>query len=615
MVAIIAGAGLGLERSSAWVLGSRGQLGQAQLGRGGESVFVNAATGNLILSNTDEMLFGLGEDAAIGRTHNSLGASTDDNGDNWRLGVSRKLTDLPGTPGQAGSTVTRVDWDGSEVVFTWDASRSAYVSKDGGGAYDTLTYSGATWTWKDGATQSTETYDASNNGRLVTRTDRDGNTLSFAYNASGLISRVTTQNGEYTDLSYSGSNLTQIATYRHQSAAGSDALTLLTRVKYGYDGSNRLTSVTVDLSPADSAVTDGNIYTTTFTYDGASKRVASITQSDGSSLQITYDASNRVSTLVQAAASGVSLSTTFGYDVANRTTTITDPLGLVTKLTYDVSGQLTRLASPPPVAGGATLNTDFAYNSSGDLISVQASDGTSVTYTYDANGNRTSEQDTSGNRLERTFGADNQPLTETRYAGAGATNPLTTRYAYDAEGHLRFVVSPEGRVTEYVYSAPGLQISEIHHGVTYDVSSLAATASIAEATLVSWAASLSDRSSSSRTDTAYDFRGSVSSVTRFGRVLANGAGDTSGEVSQTTYVYDQFGKLLSRLTPTASQAETFIYDGLGRLIGSTDLANTTTTVVFNDAARTTQTTITNGGRTGVTKTSTFDQAGRLISYA
>lgn len=74
MVAVVTGAGLGLERSSGFVLGSNGQLGQAAIGRAGDNVYVNAASGNLLVQNIDEMLFGLGQDVDVGRAYNSLGS-------------------------------------------------------------------------------------------------------------------------------------------------------------------------------------------------------------------------------------------------------------------------------------------------------------------------------------------------------------------------------------------------------------------------------------------------------------------------------------------------------------------------------------------------------------
>ena len=148
------GNGLGLERSSAWVLGSRGQLGSAGLGRDNEDLYVNAATGNLLVHGSDEILAGRFVGAQIGHSYNSLGAMTDDNGDNWRPDVSRKVV---GTNGNA--TIIRTDWDGSEEVFNWDGAAGCYVFKDGKGADDTLSFASNVWTWIDGDTGMVELYD------------------------------------------------------------------------------------------------------------------------------------------------------------------------------------------------------------------------------------------------------------------------------------------------------------------------------------------------------------------------------------------------------------------------------------------------------------------------
>src|SRR5882724_6533857 len=267
MVAVVSGTGLGLGTSSLSILGGRGAVGNASQGRGGEQVYVNSATGNLIIQDRDEYLSGVGADLALIRTYNSQGQLTDDNGDNWRLGVQERLHTLTGTVNTAGSTITKVFGDGAEVSYLYDAAQDKYVSTEGAGAHDTLSYDATSqqWTWTNGSSRQTEVYDS--DGRLLSSSDSDGNTTLYGYTGD-LLTQVTDASGQVTYLDYNGNNLTQI---RVVSDGQTETLT-----RYSYDDQSRLTQVTVDLSPEDNSVSDGRTYVTTYTYDGGSTRVASV---------------------------------------------------------------------------------------------------------------------------------------------------------------------------------------------------------------------------------------------------------------------------------------------------------------------------------------------------
>src|SRR6266700_3578638 len=101
MTAIITGAGLGLFNTSANLLGAGGN---PLVGRAGQSdaVYVNGTTGNLVVRAQDEFLSATGLDTSLFRTYNSLGQFTDDNGDNWQMGIA-KLTGIPANKNVAGS--------------------------------------------------------------------------------------------------------------------------------------------------------------------------------------------------------------------------------------------------------------------------------------------------------------------------------------------------------------------------------------------------------------------------------------------------------------------------------------------------------------------------------
>lgn len=301
MVGIVTGLGLGLERSSGWILGSKGMLGNAGFGRYGENVYVNAATGNLAITRTDEILIGQGPDSVLTRVYNSLAGGDADNNDHWRMSAQRQITTITGTLNTSGSTVKRIDWDGSDELYTYDTSLSCYTFTGGPGAKDKLAYVSddgtghPAWIWTDGSTQQTEHYTLISNGsdtyfaRLDTLKDTDGNKITYTYAgtaATDMLTVVTTTpttgTAEYTDLLWSGTNLTALETHLQDG-------TRLTRTLYTYDGENRLSTVTTDLSSNDNSISDGKAVTTTYTYtDSTSKLVASISQTGGALLVIAY---------------------------------------------------------------------------------------------------------------------------------------------------------------------------------------------------------------------------------------------------------------------------------------------------------------------------------------
>jgi YD repeat-containing protein len=637
MVAIIAGKGVGLERSSAFVLGSQGQLGSASLGRGGDDVYVNAATGNLVVTRQDEFLIGLGLDVSIDRTYNSqtvAGLTDGDNDDQWRMGVYRKVTGLSGTYGAANSTVKRIDWDGSDTIYKWYAADNAYIATIGHGAYDKLSKSGDIWTWTDGDTQAIELYDNAQGGRLTSAADADGNTVSYAYNGSGLITRVTSNNAagtaddEYIDLVYDGTKLTQLNTH-----AGAQS----TRIFYEYDTSNRLTKVKVNLNPGDISSTTGANYETTYTYVTGTKRIAEINQTDGSRLQIGWTLAGsvyKVSSLTQTVASGVTRVTNLTY--SSSSVTVSEVGGPSTNVGwwYAYEDQLTQIYTD----GAPGQTRVFFYNATLgsnylDVTGFYGGPYDSIDREFDSHGNAIRERDYQGNTVTRTYSSTNKLLTETRYLvpdpdhyGSGQpSSPMTTRYAYDGEGHLRYIVSaganadsgiPVGNVTEYRYNGFGERVTAIEYlvnGISLGnpvSGNIPSNQSFSEATMNSWVTGIADKSTTKRIDFTYDHRGNLLTETSYSRLNTDGTFDTNSELSQTIFVYDQAGNLLTRQSNFSAATETYVYDGLNRIISSTDFNGATTTIGFNDATQSSVVTLANG----LIRTSTYNRTGELIRF-
>ncbi len=123
---------------------------------------------------------------------------TDDNGDNWRLGVHQRVLPPTGTLNTAGSTITKVFGDGREVVYLYNVAQARYVSTEGDTAHDTLQSVSGTWTWTDGNVTYTTTYayDGSSK-RIASITQKDGSSVGFTYELVNGQYRVKTYEEGY----------------------------------------------------------------------------------------------------------------------------------------------------------------------------------------------------------------------------------------------------------------------------------------------------------------------------------------------------------------------------------------------------------------------------------
>ncbi|MDP3619652.1 MAG: hypothetical protein Q8R63_07645, partial [Ramlibacter sp.] len=592
MAAIVAGNSLGLSLTSLSTLGQNGADGAATTGRGGERVYVNAVTGNLVVQGQDEFVASRGADLSVVRTYNSRGRFNAGVQDAWAVGSTRQRI-VP--PPQFGSgTLTRTDHDGAEAIYTWNATRSLYITTAGAGAHDTVGWDSVQnqYVWRDGSTGHSERYNQA--GQLVRTLDADSNAVTYTYNAQGKLAVLTAGNGEVLSYRYNASgDVSEITT----GIAGSTAMT--TRTRYSYDAARRLTDVRVDLTPEDT--TDGKSWVTHYDYvDAGSQRLLRIAQGDGSTLEFSYgtvDANGHAR--VTSIRDGLGRITRYDYSVAGQTR-VTDAAGAITVFKYDAGGQLKQIEK------AGQVQQAFEYDAlTGDIQKVINGDGSYAQYRHDAAGNLIQQWDSAGNSISRSYTTGNQLASETVYhtpdpdkalsvgqPGAGTT----TRYIYksDSPQRLAFVVTAQGRVTQHSYNAYGERTRTQSFDITY-------AGAMTEAALLSWASA--QRSASiTRTDSSYDERGQLWKETTYGTT-----GDVSTQATRI-FTWNAQGQLLA-VTDGSGGVTRYSYDGLGRLKTSTDAMGRTTTTAYDDAgARSTVTQL-----NGMTTTSAWDRAGNLIA--
>ncbi|MGM9481545.1 hypothetical protein ACS5PN_10175 [Roseateles sp. NT4] len=614
MVSIVTGGGAGLVNSSKDVLGGAGEIGNAAWGRAGERVTVNAATGNLVVQDRDEYLVGMGPDVDLLRTYNSQGGwEGDSNVDGWRIGYYRRVSNV-------GGSLKRIDADGHEAIYSLDASSGKYLTSEGSGQFDSLSFSAGVWTWTDGDTGTTETYASVDQGvtyRLTQVTDTNNRAVKILYDGNGLISTLSTYKNaanstadEVVTLNYSGTQLSKITT-SYKDAQGVQQTRSVT--SYGYTN-GRLSLVTTDLTPddaTDNATKPDTLYTVSYAYDG-NGRLQAITQKDGSTQIVDYWADGRVKSIKD----DQNRLTGFVHDTANRITTVTDPLGQITQLKYDTANQLLEISGA--LLGGGSLKQSYSYGSTGDVLTSTNAKNEVTTYEYASGGKLLRRTDAAGNVLERTYTANGLVASETTYSVAdtdGAAGPLkasgarTTSYYYDATTRrLCYTINADGTLLRYSYDSYGNLTDRFDHSAQFAFSGDRNTWSAVQAFI--------DNAFNTDVDVhrqryTYDARGLLASVQGYdsGKFDSQTKVFVGGAVLTTDYyVYDAFNRLLSKKDAN-NKGITYLYDGLNRLTQSVDANNAITLYTYDDTNRKTSVKLDNG----LTTVQIFDTQGRLVS--
>jgi YD repeat-containing protein len=363
---------------------------------------VNVATGNLLLTGKDLDIAGTGLDAAVSRSYNSLDTSTDPSGltPGWVLGDAPTVRlEFPGTAGRVtfvGPTGYRVRFDqnagggfaaaapGIRADLTFDSSANEYRLKWWGSDAKWV-FDGTTGHLKSRADRQgntiTYTYDAS--GRLDHLTDTQGRRINFSYNAStGLLESVTdVAAGRTYDYAYAqfppGTGPTRLASVAVTSyGLGSDNVNLNAATSFGYDSSGRLTKIT-----------DPRGKTTLIGYDGTSGRVASITRvtSDTSdtdpvttfdytgSLADCNDTSASAITTVNGPRTDVSDVTKYCVDGQGRVQDTIDAQGHKRSFNYTSTSDVASFNETGVTGQGFNLTYDSSHNLTGSVLPTDGS--------------------------------------------------------------------------------------------------------------------------------------------------------------------------------------------------------------------------------------------------
>jgi RHS repeat-associated protein len=286
-------------------------------------------------------------------------------------------------------------------------------------------------------------YDLANHPIKVTNTagtDPRAEITTYAYNAAGVLTRQTVENGDadlVTAWTVDDRGLTTAITDPRGNADGATAADYTTTNRY--DALGRLIEIKAPSVQIDKAgtATQGRP-TTRIGYNSAGWQTHVI-DPEGRLSTAGFDRAGRQTSLTAmpyTPPGGTTLTPTMGYtyDPAGRLTTTTDPRGQVTTTEYDALGNPVRVTDPPAASG----------QPAGQWVSE-----------YDLLGEPLAAIDPTGARTQATYDDLGRQITQTVIERRPASAAYTTTLTYNDAGYLTKEVRPDNKTTDFGLNAAG----------------------------------------------------------------------------------------------------------------------------------------------------------------
>lgn len=466
-----------------------------------------------------------------------------------------------------GRLASKRNWDGQEVLLSFDGDRLSAASGSFGARID---------------------FDYDPDGRLTSATASDGRRVVYLYDGSGAMVGVTDPTGATTSYSYDDDG-------RMVTITDPDGRVLL---QLGYDDQGRV---------ARQETAGGE--RSRFAYDDGSATTTVTDETTGSSVMFRHDPDGQL----------VSMTDPFGadslqdYDSAGNLVSGEGRGGRTVLQSFDERGSLTRRE-----VGGAS--SQFEYDAQGRLLKVSDASGSAQHFEYlgasrvpsavvGPQGGRTL-LDVRGGQVAAVTDPDGV-TTSFAYDPAGNVVAVsdglgsTSRYAYDRAGRLTATTSPLGAIARTSHDAAGRVVEEVDPagGITRFRYSHAGL--LVETVDPTGASTRFTYDGAGRLSTSVDELGAVTTYTY------NLAGDattvTDSDGGITRYEYDQLGRLLSETTPTGGVTR-HRYGPDGQRIATVDPSGGETSESFDERGRRATSTDPSGGITRFT----YDNLDRLI---